>query len=111
MPSVWNTIYFSASAATAAVLIALLIAYIQHRKLVPFGTFLGFLAMAPFVIPGIVMAIGFYAAYASPPVALYGTAALMIFAFTARFLPLAYANCAAAEIGRASWRERGCQDV
>src|SRR3546814_6601718 len=52
--------------------------------------------MAPFVIPGIVMAIGFYAAYASPPVALYGTAALMIFAFTARFLPIAYANCAAA---------------
>src|SRR3546814_3604779 len=52
--------------------------------------------MAPFVIPGIVMAIGFYAAYASPPVALYGTAALMILAFTARFLPIAYANCAAA---------------
>lgn len=96
MPSVWNTVYFSAAAATAAVLIALLVAYIQHRKLVPFGGLLGFLAMAPFVIPGIVMAIGFYAAYASPPVALYGTAALMILAFTARFLPIAYANCSAA---------------
>ena len=30
--------------------------------------------MAPFVIPGIVLAIGFYAAYAPPPLALYGTA-------------------------------------
>ncbi|MET4700819.1 iron(III) transport system permease protein [Constrictibacter sp. MBR-5] len=96
MPSVWNTIYFSAAAATFALIIALLVAYIQHRKLVPFAGVLGFLAMAPFVIPGIVMAIGFYAAYASPPLALYGTAALMILAFTARFLPIAYANCSAA---------------
>jgi len=96
MPSVWNTIYFSAAAATFALVIALLVAYIQHRKLVPFAGILGFLAMAPFVIPGIVMAIGFYAAYASPPLALYGTAALMILAFTARFLPIAYANCSAA---------------
>ncbi|MFN4087846.1 MAG: ABC transporter permease [Alphaproteobacteria bacterium] len=96
MRSVWNTVYFSAAAATFALIVALLVAYIQHRKLVPFGGVLGFLAMAPFVIPGIVMAIGFYAAYASPPMALYGTAALMIIAFTARFLPIAYANCSAA---------------
>ena len=32
-----------------------------------FAGVLGFLAMAPFVIPGIVMAIGFYASYAAPP--------------------------------------------
>ncbi|MBL6458208.1 iron ABC transporter permease [Belnapia sp. T6] len=96
LTSIWNTVWFSASAATMAVLIALLVAYIVQRRLVPFGDALGFLAMAPFVIPGIVMAIGFYAAYASPPVALYGTAAIIIFAFTARFLPIAYANSAAA---------------
>jgi iron(III) transport system permease protein len=96
LTSIWNTIWFSASAATLAVLMALLIAYIVNRRLVPFGEALGFLAMAPFVIPGIVMAIGFYAAYASPPLALYGTAAIIIFAFTARFLPIAYANCSAA---------------
>ena len=96
LSSIGNTLWFSAAAATAAVLIGLLIAYIVSRRLVPFGNVLGFLAMAPFVIPGIVMAIGFYAAYASPPVALYGTAAIVILAFTARFLPIAYANSAAA---------------
>jgi iron(III) transport system permease protein len=96
MTSIWNTIWFSAVAATCAVLIALLVAYIVNRKLVPFGEALGFLAMAPFVIPGIVMAIGFYAAYASPPFALYGTAAIIILAFTARFLPIAYANSSSA---------------
>ncbi len=96
MTSIWNTIWFSASAASIAVVLALLVAYIVNRKLVPFGDALGFLAMAPFVIPGIVMAIGFYAAYASPPFALYGTALLIILAFTARFLPIAYANSSSA---------------
>ncbi len=96
MTSIWNTIWFAGAAATIAVLIALLIAYMVNRRLVPFGEALGFLAMAPFVIPGIVMAIGFYAVYASPPLALYGTAAIIIFAFTARFLPIAYANSSAA---------------
>jgi iron(III) transport system permease protein len=96
LTSVWNTIWFAAAAATMAVLLALFVAYIVNRKLVPFGEALGFLAMAPFVIPGIIMAIGFYAAYASPPLALYGTATLIILAFTARFLPIAYANSSAA---------------
>lgn len=96
MTSIWNTIWFSATAATIAVVLALLIAYIVNRKLVPFGDALGFMAMAPFVIPGIVMAIGFYAAYASPPFALYGTAAIIILAFSARFLPIAYANSSSA---------------
>jgi iron(III) transport system permease protein len=48
--------------------------------------------MAPFVIPGIVLAIGFYAAYTRPPLLLYGTAAILILAFATRFLPIAFAN-------------------
>ncbi len=94
--SIWNTIVFSSAAATFAVALALLVAYIASRRLVPFAGALGFLAMAPFVIPGIVMAIGFYAAYASPPLALYGTSIIIVLAFTARFLPIAYANSTAA---------------
>lgn len=94
--SIVNTFIYAIGAACFAVLLALCIAYIVNRRLVPLGDVLGFLCMAPFVIPGIVLAIGFYAAYASPPLALYGTATLMILAFTARFLPIAYANSAAA---------------
>jgi ABC-type Fe3+ transport system permease subunit len=99
-----------------AVVIAVLVAYIVARRLVPFGSALGFLAMAPFVIPGIVMAIGFYAAYAPPPLALYGTALIIILAFTARFLPIAFANSSAAVRAcirrwrrpRASWAAGAC---
>ena len=89
-------------------ILTLAIAYIVTRRLVPFGGILGFLCMAPFVIPGIVLAIGFYAAYAPPPLALYGTALILILAFTTRFLPIAYVErqCRhrAASIPR--WRRR-----
>ena len=91
-----NTFLFAGAAATAGVIITLGVAYIVTRRLVPFAGVLGFLCMAPFVIPGVVLAIGFYAAYAPPPLALYGTALILILAFTTRFLPIGYVNSSAA---------------
>jgi iron(III) transport system permease protein len=96
LQSMFNTFWFAAAAATLALGLALAIAYIVQRQLMPWGGALSFLCLAPFVVPGIVLAIGFYAAYAAWPFALYGTAAIMILAFTTRFLPIAYANSAAA---------------
>jgi iron(III) transport system permease protein len=75
--------------------LALGIAYIVSRRIVPMGHLLSLLCMSPFVIPGIVLAIGFYAAYAPPPFSLSGTASIMILAFTTRFLPIAYVNSVA----------------
>jgi iron(III) transport system permease protein len=94
--SILNTFVYSSAAATFAVALALSIAYIVKRKLVPFAQALSIIAMTPIVVPGIIMAIGFYAAYAPPPVALAGTALILIVAFTTRFLPVAYANANAA---------------
>src|SRR5213078_3912389 len=91
-----HTFVYGGASAALALGLALAIAYIVHRRLVPFGRALSYVAMAPFVIPGIVLAIGFYAAYTSPPLALYGTAWILILAFTTRFLPIAYANSNAA---------------
>ena len=68
----------------------------MQRRLVPFASALSYVAMAPFVIPGIVLAIGFYAAYTAKPLVLYGTAWILILAFATRFLPIAYANSDAA---------------
>ena len=94
--SVFHSFLYGGVAATLGVIVALGVAYIVARRLVPFGGALGFLCMAPFVIPGVVLAIGFYSAYAPPPLALYGTAWIMILAFTARFLPIGYVNASAA---------------
>jgi iron(III) transport system permease protein len=91
-----HTFVYGGTAAALALALALAIAYIVHRRLVPLAGVLAYVAMAPFVIPGIVLAIGFYAAYTSPPLAIYGTAWILILAFTTRFLPIAYASSDAA---------------
>jgi iron(III) transport system permease protein len=90
-----NTFVYSGVTAFAAIGLSLAIAYVVTRKLVPWSNVLAFLCLAPFVIPGIVLAIGFYAAYAPPPLALYGTATILILAYTTRFLPIAYTSSAA----------------
>jgi iron(III) transport system permease protein len=91
-----HTFVYGVLSAAIALVLALAIAYIVHRRLVPMGHVLSYVAMAPFVIPGIVLAIGFYAAYTTPPLVLYGTAWILILAFATRFLPIAYANSDAA---------------
>ena len=90
-----NTFVYSAATAFLAIALSLAIAYVVSRKLVPWSNVLTFLCMAPFVIPGIVLAIGFYAAYAPPPLALYGTGTILVLAFVTRFLPIAYTSSAA----------------
>lgn len=90
-----NTFVYSGITAFAAIALSLGIAYVVTRKLVPYTNVLTFLCMAPFVIPGIVLAIGFYAAYAPPPLALYGTGTILVLAFVTRFLPIAYTSSAA----------------
>jgi iron(III) transport system permease protein len=92
----WHTFVYGGAAAIIALAVALAIAYVAHRRLVPFSSALTYVAMAPFVIPGIVLAIGFYAAYTRQPLVLYGTAWILILAFATRFLPIAYANSDAA---------------
>ena len=93
-----NTFVYAGTASFIAVLLALCIAYIVNRELVgkKVANVLSFLTMAPFVIPGIVLAIGFYAAYTHPPLMLYGTAWILILAYATRFLPIAFANSNAA---------------
>ena len=94
--SVLNSFTYAAAAAFIAITLGLSIAYIVSRRLLPYAGVLSFLAMAPFVVPGIVLAIAFYAAYAPPPLALYGTATILILAFSTRFLPIGFANADAA---------------
>jgi iron(III) transport system permease protein len=94
--SVMNSFTYAAAAACIAIVLGLSIAYIVSRRLLPAADVLSFLAMAPFVIPGIVLAIAFYAAYAPPPFALYGTATILILAFATRFLPIGFVNADAA---------------
>lgn len=90
--TIGHSFWYAAATGCLAVALALVAAYTVTRRLMPGGFLLTLLCMAPLVIPGIVLAIGFYATYSTPPIALYGTAAILILAFTTRFLPIAYVN-------------------
>lgn len=95
MPSLLRSIIYAGLAAFCALTLALVIAYVVRRNLLRYGQVLAFLCMAPFVIPGIILAIGFYAAYAPPPLMLAGTSLILVVAFTTRLLPIAYQNSSA----------------
>ena len=91
-----NTVSYSMATALICVLMGICIAYATQRRVTPFPTVIQFLALAPVAVPGLILAIGLYAAYAGPPFSLYGTGLLIVVAFTTRFLPIAVTACAAA---------------
>lgn len=88
--SVWNTILLAVMAATAGTVIAALISYITQRRLVRGHQMMGFLATVPLAIPGIVLAVGLFAAYTREPVILYGTLWILFIAYLTKYLPIAF---------------------
>jgi iron(III) transport system permease protein len=64
------------------------IAYLIVKKRYRFsGPFLNFVIMIPYVIPGIVLAVGFIIMFNKPPIVLTGTAFILILAYFIRKLP------------------------
>ena len=90
--SIVNSLLYATLAAVFAMAIGIAIAYIVNRQLVRGWRIIGFLPMIPLAIPGIVIAVGIFAAYSKPPIFLYGTSLILIVAYTTRFLPIAFAN-------------------
>ncbi len=90
--SIQNSLLYSAGAATLAMILGIAIAYIVNRQLIRGWRILSFIVLIPLVIPGIVIAIGIFSAYSHPPFALYGTGAILIVAYTTRFLPMSFSN-------------------
>ncbi|MEK6711031.1 MAG: iron ABC transporter permease, partial [Nitrospinota bacterium] len=94
--SIGNTLAVATFAATAAAGLAGVIAYITQRRLVWGHQYVDFLATLPIAIPGIVLAVGLFAAYTKQPFVLYGTLWIMFFAYLTKYLPLAFQTSNAA---------------
>lgn len=90
--AIQHSLLYAAAAATIATGLAMFTAFVTQRRLLRGARILAFVALAPFVVPGIILAIGFFLAYAKPPIVLYGTAWMLIVAFATRFLPIAYSG-------------------
>ncbi len=93
--AILNTVLYSGATALVCVGMGICIAYATQRRITPFPVFVQFLALAPVAVPGLILAIGLYAAYAGPPFSLYGMGVLIVIAFTTRFLPIAVAASSA----------------
>jgi len=94
-----NTFILGVLSATAGTALALVVAFLSARRLLPGARLLGFLATAPAAIPGIVLGVGLFLAYTRPPFVLYGTLMILLLAFVTIELPAAYQQLQAALAG------------
>jgi iron(III) transport system permease protein len=86
----WNTLVLALGTATLSTLLALVIAHLAARRVVAGSRVIEFLATAPVAIPGIVLGVGLFLAYARPPLQLYGTLWILLLAFLTIELPAAF---------------------
>jgi iron(III) transport system permease protein len=87
-----NTFKLGILSATAGTLVATLIAYITNRNLFRGARYLTFFALAPLVIPGIVLAVGLFIVYAQPPLVLYGTVWILFVAYLTKEMPIGFSQ-------------------
>lgn len=97
-PAIINTLILATMAATAGALIASITAYISQRKLVRGYSYMSLMATIPLAIPGIVLAVGLFAAYTHEPLILYGTLWIIFLAYLTKYLPIAFQTSNAALI-------------
>lgn len=94
--AIWNTLILGLMSATVVTGMALVIAYLVARRAVYGSSLLGALAMAPIAVPGIVLGVGLFLAYANTTFHLYGTLWILLIAFVTLELPAGYQQLSAA---------------
>jgi iron(III) transport system permease protein len=90
--AIYNTFKLGIVTATLGTLLATLIAYITNRNLFRGARYLSFFALAPLVIPGIVLAVGLFIVYTRPPLILYGTIWILFVAFLTKEMPIGFSQ-------------------
>lgn len=82
-----NTYLFGLAAIVIVVVLGIMISYLAVRKSSVLTSTVDMLTMLPYIIPGSVLGISFLYAFAKPPLALTGTAIIIIISLTVRRLP------------------------
>ncbi|MBI4488019.1 MAG: iron ABC transporter permease [Deltaproteobacteria bacterium] len=85
--SVFNSLTVSVTAATGAIAVTFLAAWLVVRASMRSRWVLDQLAMLPLVFPGIVMGIAILKMYLTVPLPVYGTIWILVLAFVGRYLP------------------------
>jgi iron(III) transport system permease protein len=90
--AIYNTFKLGILTATVGTLLATLVAYITNRNLFRGARYLTFFALAPLVIPGIVLAVGLFIVYTRPPLVLYGTVWILFVAYLTKEMPIGFSQ-------------------
>jgi len=90
--AILNTLELGVMTACVGAGLAALLAYIANRRIILGHQLLAFLALAPIVIPGVVLAVGLFVAYTRPPLLLYGTLWILFIAYLTKEMPVGYSQ-------------------
>ena len=90
-----NSFLFSVSAVVLIVILGTLIGYIVARRRSMASGPLDSVLMVPYVVPGVVLGIGFIVSFNKPPVSLVGTGLIIILVIFIRRLPYSVRSSAA----------------
>ena len=90
--AILNTLELGVLTASVGAAMVALLSYITSRRLVVGHQVVAFLALAPVVIPGVVLAVALFIAYTRPPFVLYGTLAILFVAYLTKEMPVGYAQ-------------------
>jgi iron(III) transport system permease protein len=90
--SIVNTLELGVMSACVGAVLAALLAYVARRKVIVGHQLVSFLALAPIVIPGVVLAVALFIAYTRPPLLLYGTLWILFLAYVTKEMPIGYSQ-------------------
>lgn len=85
--STWNTLWFGFAALAIIIVMSILIAYLVVRRSNWANNLVDTLSMIPYILPGAVIGIGLVLAFNGGPLALTGTATIIIIALVIRRMP------------------------
>ncbi|MCL4464963.1 MAG: iron ABC transporter permease [Chloroflexi bacterium] len=86
--AILNSFMLAAGAATLAVLLGLLISFIDLRTKIRGRRLLDYLSILPLGVPGIVLAVGLIQAWLRSPIPVYGTIWVLLIAYMTRYIPI-----------------------
>jgi len=83
-----NSLMLATVAATLAVLLGVVMGWIDLRTRIPGRRILDYASLIPLGLPGIVVAVALIQFWLAMPIALYGTLTILLLAYVGRYLPL-----------------------
>jgi iron(III) transport system permease protein len=91
-----NSLLLASAAATLAVVLGSLVGWVDLRTTIPGRKLLDYVSLVPLGLPGIVVAVALIQFWLSLPIPIYGTLAIILLAYTSRYVPLGVRSANAA---------------